>query len=763
MKKRICLALGALVIAMSIFSPMLVWAEPEGENPGGSTEPPAVEPTEPVTPTTPDTKPEKPNNNSNKNNNRNNSNSKNNSNSQNKNNQNNDSNNAQQQTPADTGVNEPEAESSIEKGVASIIFTHDMHSHLDSETVVRNGKNTSQGGFARMTTAFKGISPDYKNDSFVFDGGDFSMGSAYQTIFEGYAAELRMMAYLGYDAFTLGNHEFDYRSKGLANMLKNAVSKNKAGDKLELPKLVIGNIDWDKTLAEKDLAEDGANLQQAFKTYGAEESYTVIEKNGVKIAVFGIFGKQSDEYAPESGTYFKDQINTAKEIVKAIKANEKDIDMIVCLSHSGTAEDKEESEDEQLAEAVPDINLIISGHTHTELDQPIKVGDTVIASCGSYTHNIGYVTFKKDASGKYSLDTYRLIPLNSSVEEDADTLNQLSYFRGIADSKYFSKFGYSLDTVLARSKIIFTDINTFGQKQGEDTLGNLLSDSYIYAIKKAEGKDYENVDVAVVPSGIVRASLPLGSITTADAFNVLSLGTGADGTPGYPLVSMYLTGKELKALAEVDATVSDMMPEARLYISGMSYTINSSRLILNRAVDIKQGVGEEATALENSKLYRVVADLYSCQMLASVKEKSYGLLSIVPKDKGGNMVLNYEDYILKTGKQELKAWYAVAAYLDSMGTVSSKYKEAEGRKILTDSKNLGELLKQPNKVGWLARLAVLIPVIIILLIIAIIFIKRRKRDANMMFSVSDRQKKAIFAPVKKQKNIFAKKNRRWFK
>lgn len=755
MKKRICLALGVLVIAMSIFSPVLVWAEPEGENPGGSTEPPVVEPEQPDTPSTPDTKPEKPNSNSNKNNNKNNS-------SKNKNN-NRESSNIQQQTPEYTGINEPAAESNIEKGVASIIFTHDMHSHLDSETVVKNGKNTSQGGFARMATAFKEISPDYKNDSFVFDGGDFSMGSAYQTIFEGYAAELRMMAYLGYDAFTLGNHEFDYRSKGLANMLKNAVSKNKAGDKLELPKLVIGNVDWDKTLAEKELAEDGANLQKAFKTYGAEESYTVIEKNDVRIAVFGIFGKQSDEYAPESGTYFKDQINTAQEIVRNIKTNEKDIDMIVCLSHSGTAEDRNESEDEQLAEAVPDINLIISGHTHTELDQPIKVGNTVIASCGSYTHNIGYVTFKKDASGKYSLDTYRLIPLDSSVEEDADTLNKLSYFRGIADSKYFSKFGYSLDTVLARSKIIFTDITSFGKKQGEDTLGNLLSDSYIYAVKKAEGKDYEDVDVAVVPSGIVRASLPLGNITAADAFNVLSLGTGADGTPGYPLVSMYLTGKELKALAEVDATVSDMMPEARLYISGMSYTINSSRLILNRAVDIKQGVGEEATALENSKLYRVVADLYSCQMLASVKEKSYGLLSIVPKDKDGNMVLNYEDYILRTGKQELKAWYAVAAYLDSMGTVSSKYREPEGRKTLTDSKNIRELLKQPNKVGWLARLAVLIPVIIILLIIAVIFIKRRKRDANMMFSVSERQKKAIFAPVKKQKNIFAKKNKRWFK
>ena len=125
MKKRICLALGVLVIAMSIFSPVLVWAEPEGENPGGSTEPTVVEPEQPDTPSTPDTKPEKPNSNSNKNNNKNNS-------SKNKNN-NRESSNIQQQTPEYTGINEPAAESNIEKGVASIIFTHDMHSHLDSE------------------------------------------------------------------------------------------------------------------------------------------------------------------------------------------------------------------------------------------------------------------------------------------------------------------------------------------------------------------------------------------------------------------------------------------------------------------------------------------------------------------------------------------------------------------------------------------------------------------------------------------------------
>ncbi len=759
MKKRICLALVTLLVSMSVFYPMFAWAEPEGETSGGGTDSSIEEPVEPVTPSKPDSSSEKQNSNANKNKSSSKNSSKSSNDSKKQNNQ--SSSNAQQNTATQTV--ESQEESTVEDGVASIIFTHDMHSHLDAETVVKNGKNTSQGGFARMATAFREISPDYKNDSFVLDAGDFSMGTAYQTIFEKYASELRMMAYLGYDATTLGNHEFDYRSQGLANMLKNAVSKNKAGDNLKLPELVIGNVDWEKTLADKDTADDGKNLQKAFKEYGAKESYTVIEKNNVRIALFGIFGKQSDEYAPESGTYFKDQIETAKEIVSSIKTGEKDIDMIVCLSHSGTSENKDESEDELLAEAVPDIDLIISGHSHTELKEPIKVGNTIIASCGAYTQNIGYVTFKKDASGEYAFDTYKLIPLNKSVEEDNDTLLQLDYFKNIADSTYFSKFGYSLDTVLAKNKIVFTEIDNFGIEQGEDTLGNLLADSYIYAVKKAEGDSYEDVDVAVVPSGIVRASLPLGSITTADAFNVLSLGKGTDGTPGYPLVSMYLTGKELKAVAEVDATVSDMMPEARLYISGMSYTINSSRLVLNRAVDIKQGVGEDAVELDNNKLYRVVSDLYSCQMLASVKEKSYGLLSIVPKDSEGNMVLNYEDYILKSGKQELKAWYAVAEYLDSMETVSSKYKETEGRKILTDSKNIVQLLKQPNKVGWLARLAVLIPVIIILLIIAIIFIRRRRRSANMMFRVSDRQKKAIFAPIKKQKNIFAKKNKKWFK
>ena len=150
-------------------------------------------------------------------------------------------------------------------------------------------------------------------------------------------------------------------------------------------------------------------------------------------------------------------------------------------------------------------------------------------------------------------------------------------------------------------------------------------------------------------------------------------------------------------------------------------------------------------------------------MLGSVKDKSFGLLSIVPKDEEGNIILDYENHIINGSKGELKAWYAFASYLDSKSSIPSEYAEVSGRKILTDSKALGDLLKQPNKVGWLARLAVIIPLLAIAIIVAAVRIRRRKRDSSMLFPVSERQKKAIFAPPKKNKNIFARKNKRWFK
>ena len=589
----------------------------------------------------------------------------------------------------------------------SIVFSHDMHSHLEK--------------FGKIKTVIRETKKQNKQ-TFVLDGGDFSMGTPYQTIYKQEASELRMMGAAGFDVTTLGNHEFDYRSQGLSQMLTAAVS---SGDKL--PQLVISNIDWEKTLSDEALAADGQRLQSALAEYGAKR-YTVLERGEARIAVFGIFGEEAASYAPESGTYFKDPVETAKDVVEEISAHEK-VDLTVCVSHSGTAEDPDSSEDEILAREVDGIDLIVSGHSHTELPEPIVIEDTVVASAGQYNDNLGVVTFA-EKDGDYEMSGYRLQPLDSSVKSDGATEARAAAFKDLVDEKYFSQFGYSWDQVLVNNPVSFTDIDTFGAEQGEDTLGSLIADSYIYGVQKAEGSSYEPVAAAVAPAGVIRGSFDKGGVTAADAFNALSLGTGKDGIAGYPLVSVYLTGSELKLAAEIDISVSEIMSPARLYFSGLHYSYNSNRLILDRAYDIlvKDEKGK-LTEPENDKLYRVVADLYSAQMLGTVNSMSYGLLSVAPKDKDGNEITDFEDHIIyRQNGSELKEWYALAGYLNSMSSseISEKYGQTEGRKTLVDSWNPIQLLKKPNKFFWMITAAAALAISVIVLI-AVLLVKLFRR------------------------------------
>ena len=582
----------------------------------------------------------------------------------------------------------------------SVIFTHDMHSHLDEAT--------------KLKTAMDNVKEKYP-ESFIVDAGDFAMGTPYQVVFSEQATELKMMDYLGYDAATLGNHEFDYRALGLADMLGAA-----EGVDVEL---VIANIDWEATLADEVLKADAQVLKDACDKYGVKE-YTVVEHDGIRVALFGLMGKTAVEYAPESGLIFKDATEAAAATVEKIQAEE-DVDMIVCLSHCGTVEDEddvmEETEDYLLAEAVPGIDLIISGHTHTRLDEAVQVGDTCIVACGAYNAYRGHVVLEKkdDGSNRYMLSSYQLVELNDEIKDDASVADELKIYRELADKEYFNNFGLSWEQVIAENDIAFTSSDELGLIQGEESLGNLIADSYQYALDQI-GAD---ADVTVVPLGVIRGSFTKGDITVADAFNVSSLGYGKDGLSGYPLVKAYLTGKEMKAVAEVDASVSNIMGVARLYSNGLEYSWNPNRLIMNRAVDVKIGGNE----VEDDKLYSVVADLYSCQMLGSVKEKSFGLLKIEPKDENGNPITDFEDHIIYDGDKELKAWYALASYIDSFegNEVPEYYGTTHGRKVEIDSKNFAELLKQPNKIAFI--LVAVVAVIILLIVGVVALIKRHKR------------------------------------
>ena len=614
-----------------------------------------------------------------------------------------------------------------------VLFTHDTHSHLDSFSTIVNGEQKEVGGFAKIKTLINEKKKE-DPDTLILDGGDFSMGTLIQTVYDTEAAELRMLGYLGYDVTTFGNHEFDYRSQGLANMLKAAKSSGET-----LPEIVVCNVDWD-SMEKAGLNDGQKQIQSAFETYGVKD-YVMVQKGDVKIAVVGVFGKDALECAPTCELSFKDPVEAVKKTVEEIKKNE-EADMIACVSHGGTWEDESKSEDELLARAVPDLDLIISGHTHSELQKAIRHGNTYIVSCGEYGRNLGSLSMTQNSDGRWNLSAYELIPVSEDVKADKATQERIDALMDTVDTNYLADFGYTRKEVLAQNDVEFNSLEEMGTEHKELNLGDIMADAYVYAVENSEYYDGDPVDVAVVPSGTVRDTYTKGDITVEDVYNSFSLGIGKDGVAGYPLINAYLTGKELKLVAEVDASISDFMTTARLYCSGLNFTYNPHRMILNKVTDcyLTRADGER-TEIEDDKLYHVVTDLYTGQMLGSVMKMSYGLLSLEPKDKDGNPIENLEDHAVMEGNKELKAWDAIARYMqsfddadgDGIANVSEYYATTHDRKVVDDSKNILDLVKKPNKFTAIIVCIGLIIIIIIVLVVSLIrkIVRKSRKKKNI--------------------------------
>lgn len=607
-----------------------------------------------------------------------------------------------------------------------ILFLHDTHSHLNQFLTVEDGQDAVLGGYAHIKTLIN-QAKESNPDTLILDAGDFSMGTMVQTIFHTDAPELRMLGFLGCDATTLGNHEFDYRSAGLAGALHAATESGEP-----VPAMVLCNIDWAGMEAD-GLTEEQALLKDAFDAYGAKD-YVVLDKGGIKIAVLGTFGEDSLACAPTCVLKFRNASEAAADTVEKIKQNE-DVDMIVCVSHSGTSADEKKSEDEILAKAVPDIDVIVSGHTHTTLTEPIRHGSTYIVSCGSYGRNLGSLSLSMQEDGTWVCDSYDILPITEEIAADTATQEKIDSFMESVDSTYLSRFGYTREQVLAQNTYDFSTSEELHTVHTEHALGNLLADSFNYAVEHADDFDGHPVDVAIAPSGCVRDTFATGNITVEDVFNAYSLGIGLDGVPGYPLISMYLTGKELKTGAEIDASVSDFMTAARLYLSGFHFSFNPNRLILNKVTDCYMVDDNGARVeIEDDKLYRIVCDLYSGQMLGAVTDVSYGILSIQPKFADGTPIENIEDAIITSNGEEMKAWAAIAQYLESLedtngdniSDIPEYYASAQGRKVVEDSKSLPDLLKKPNKYAVIIVLVVLLVVVLVVLVIVLLIKLIRK-------------------------------------
>ena len=262
----------------------------------------------------------------------------------------------------------------------TILHTNDMHCHIEP-FAANSGNFANEGGLARISALVKQIRAENKN-TLLFDAGDLFQGTPYYNYFKG-GFMLKLMSKIGYDAGTIGNHEFDDGLEGILNALPEA----------KFP-LINSNYDFSETI-----------LAGKFKRY------KTFKNSGIKIGLYGL-GIELRGLVAEKNygkTVYNDPVQTALEMEAFLKY-EKHCDLVICLSHLGLRYRDNKVSDLVLAAETSLTDLIIGGHTHSYLEKPMelknKVGNPVIVNQASWGGLVlGRIDFHYAEAGKNSNNT----------------------------------------------------------------------------------------------------------------------------------------------------------------------------------------------------------------------------------------------------------------------------------------------------------------------------------------------------------------------
>jgi 5'-nucleotidase len=252
----------------------------------------------------------------------------------------------------------------------TILHTNDTHSHIEP---INGGDDDGKGGVARRAALIKRVRAENPN-TILLDCGDIFQGTPYFNFYGG-ELEIKLMSMMGYDAATIGNHDFDAGIEGLYKQLPNANFD-----------FVISNYDFSNTIMD-----------------GHTKPYKVMVKDGVRIGMFGLGIKLDGLVAPKmyKETQYQDPLMVAQDMVIALREKEK-CNIVICISHLGYKYGSSKISDISLAQQTSGIDLIIGGHTHTFLDQPDLVTNaagetTMVNQVGCYGINVGRIDFYMNA------------------------------------------------------------------------------------------------------------------------------------------------------------------------------------------------------------------------------------------------------------------------------------------------------------------------------------------------------------------------------
>ena len=547
----------------------------------------------------------------------------------------------------------------------TILHTNDLHSRLMGyapesaySPLTLNDDKTS-GGFARIATIIEDEKKAVDGTVLVLDAGDFMMGTLFPSLEKKTGFQLRLMKDMGYDVVGIGNHEYEFGPEWLASVI------NISAQNGPIPSILIGNAVFD----EKDNRDDGLEKELADKLIGRK---MIITRDGIKIGLFSILGKDAVKVAPKAAPVtFEKQVSFSKRMVKELHAE--GCNLIVCLSHSGVTKEKTGEwggEDVELAKSVRGIDLIIGGHTHTRLDQPIMVNGVAIVQAGEFGKFVGCLTLSY-SSEKIKVENYKLIPVDDKIAGDPHINSLIEEQKEKINSEILKPLGIDYSKPVVESEFSLEG-NDMGDYMNSN-LGPFIADAIQYYLQKHSRK---GTDLSMVAAGMIFDKIVPGVQTAADIFRVMPLGSGKDEIPGYALSRLYVTGRELKSILEILQVAGKSNAENYCYYSGIRVDINPEKGLLNkiRKIEIVHSDGSSSNvdfSRKNKSLYSVTADSYMLGFIGILKKMSFGLINVVPKDESGNRVKDMTKAVIdidenRDGVQEGKEWLALIEFLGSM-------------------------------------------------------------------------------------------------
>lgn len=404
---------------------------------------------------------------------------------------------------------------------------NETYGEYNGKTIVLHSNDVH--GAVESYTYMAGIKSYYESmgaDVIVVDNGDFTSGATYVIASKG-ADAIKLMNAVGYDVMAFGNHEFDY---GFDNAMENVKSFNGVA--------VCADV----------MDKNGKTITDAS---------VIIEINGLKV---GFFGMETPETMTKvnpgliEGLKFLKGEEMYEQANKVAKKLSKKADVVICLSHLGVDEESEFKSVNFYAN-VENVDFVIDGHSHTVMTE--GPDGEPIQSTGTQFENIGVVVI--DNASKQIVDNFLIDCSLFNGYEDAEVSALTASIMEAVDSQY--------KQVFAKSNVVLNGAKAPGNRNEETNLGDLITDSMIWAVEKDLDVD-EAKTVAITNGGGIRAYIYEGDVSKNDVISVLPFGN--------TLAVVYVTGAELLESLEASTYCTPASVGGFPQVAGIEFEINTA-------------------------------------------------------------------------------------------------------------------------------------------------------------------------------------------